>query len=200
MIRLDKNNAINLAKSGNSYGEIAINLNWQRPKPTGLKKFFGGGGNNGVDLDLGCLYEMQDGSKGCVQALGDVFGSLQNAPYVALDGDDRNGDSANGEWLRINGAQWSKVKRLLIYAYIYSGTPDWASTDAVVTVNPPQGQGEAVEVRLGVDANPKGFCGVATIENVNGEMKITRQARYFSGHEEADRAFGWGMSWTRGSK
>ncbi|CAM5532179.1 Tellurium resistance OS=Streptomyces glaucescens OX=1907 GN=SGLAU_10870 PE=4 SV=1 [Streptomyces glaucescens] len=32
-----------------------------------------------VDLDLGCLYELQDGTKGVVQPLGGYFGDV-NAP------------------------------------------------------------------------------------------------------------------------
>jgi tellurite resistance protein TerA len=195
-IRLEKNNAINLSKGSGSYGEVAINLNWTRKKPTGLAKFFGGGG--GVDLDLGCLYELQNGEKGAVQALGNAFGSLQRAPFIALDGDDRSGDSAGGEWLRINGVEWSQIKRVLIYTFIYEGTPDWAGTDAVVTIHSPNS--ENVEVRLGTDANSQNFCAIATIENDNGAMKITRQAHYCNGHQEADRRFGWGMSWVAGSK
>ena len=35
-----------------------------------------------VDLDLGGMYELMDGSKGMAQALGNSFGSLQSAPYV----------------------------------------------------------------------------------------------------------------------
>lgn len=194
-IRLDKNNTINLSKKGNSYGEVAINLNWTRKKPSGFLKFLGGGG---VDLDLGCLFEMKDGTKGTVQALGNAFGSLHSAPFIALDGDDRSGDNSNGEWMRINGVQWDQIKRVLVYAFIYQGTPDWAGTDAVVTIHSPAG--ENVEVRLGTDANPHGFCAIATIENDNGEMKITRQAHYCNGHQDADRRFGWGLNWVAGSK
>lgn len=44
----------------------------------------------GVDLDLGCLYELADGSKGIVQALGNSFGALNTHPFIQLDGDDRD--------------------------------------------------------------------------------------------------------------
>ncbi|MCZ9339976.1 Tellurium resistance, partial [Streptomyces sp. TRM76130] len=39
-----------------------------------------------VDLDLGCLYEMQDGAKGVVQPLGGLYGDVNAAPYVKLSG------------------------------------------------------------------------------------------------------------------
>ena len=54
------------------------------------------GGTSGIDLDLGCLYELNDGRKGAVQALGNAFGSLTNPPFISLDGDDRTGDSVGG--------------------------------------------------------------------------------------------------------
>ena len=95
-------------------------------------------------------------------------------------------------------AQWGQIKRLLIYAYIYEGTPDWASTEAVVTIHTPTG--ERVEVRLGADANPNGFCVVASIDNINGEMTVTRQVYYCQGQQPADHALRWGMSWVTARK
>lgn len=92
---LQKGQKVNLSK-GN--GEILINLNWSQPERSGW------GRQNGIDLDLGCLYELWDGRKGTVQALGNAFGSLINPPYISLDGDDRTGTSTDGENLRVNSA------------------------------------------------------------------------------------------------
>ena len=47
-----------------------------------------------IDLDLGCLYEFTDGSKGVVQALGNSFAASPRgvgARVIWLDGDDRSG-------------------------------------------------------------------------------------------------------------
>jgi len=71
-----------------------VNLNWSQgapPKKTGFLAKLAGAGSGAVDLDLGCLYELADGSKGVVQALGNSFGSLTSPPYISLDGDDRSG-------------------------------------------------------------------------------------------------------------
>ena len=54
-----------------------------------------------VDLDLGCLYELTDGTKGVVQPLGSFLGDLNEPPYVKLSGDDRFG-SASGETIYVN--------------------------------------------------------------------------------------------------
>ena len=134
-INLNKGQKINLSKTSNSgLGEILVNLNWNsRPVNQGfLKSLFGG--NNGIDLDLGCLYELKDGRKGAVQALGNSFGNLSVAPFISLDGDDRSGSSAEGENLRINGNQIIQFKRILVYTFIYEGVANWQQADATVTI------------------------------------------------------------------
>ena len=87
-----------------------------------------------IDLDLGCLYEMKDGKKGCIQALGKHFGSMEKYPYILLDGDDRTGNIATGENLRINGNQISQFKRILVYTFIYDGIANWKRADGIVTI------------------------------------------------------------------
>lgn len=76
--------SVSLTKSGERQGAMRVNLNWStgatpQPKKAGFfaKLAAAAGGSNGIDLDLGCLYELADGSKGVVQALGNSFGSLQ---------------------------------------------------------------------------------------------------------------------------
>ena len=87
-ISLEKGKKVSLKKGSQSgLGEILINLNWNtKPAKKGLFGVFGGG--QGIDLDLGCLFELKDGQKGAVQALGNAFGSLQHLPFIALDGDE----------------------------------------------------------------------------------------------------------------
>ena len=116
---------VSLTKQGSSTGMLRVNLNWNA-RPAGS----GGGGlfkrsAPTLDLDLGCLYEFTDGTKGVVQALGNVFGSFDQLPFIALSGDDRTGDVAAGETLRINGARWNELRRIAIFANIYDGVPNW---------------------------------------------------------------------------
>lgn len=136
---LDKTkSSISLEKDANYGGEIKINLNWNRG---GKKGFLSMGRSNQVDLDLGCLYELKDGTRGVVQALGDCFGSFRDEPYTQLMGDDRTGANADGEWLRINGAHWREIKRILIFSFIYeglpTGTPPMASSPSMCLINHP---------------------------------------------------------------
>jgi tellurite resistance protein TerA len=191
-VSLDKpGQAISLEKRGSSFGEISINLNWSR----GKKGFFGG---SAIDLDLGCLLEMADGDKSVVQALGRMFGSYDDWPYIALSGDDRTGDVSSGETMRINGAHWAKIKRIAIFANIYDGAPNWNTTDGVVTVTMPDQP--PIEVRMTEGRNDKRLCGVVLLENVGGTLKASRIVDYFRDQSELDRAFGWGLNWRAGSK
>ncbi|WP_172199920.1 TerD family protein [Saccharibacillus qingshengii] len=176
-----------------SIGEILINLNWNQRKSTG---FFGK--TAGVDLDLGCLFELKDGHKGTVQALGRAFGSLSSEPYVMLDGDDRTGTKAGGENMRINGAHLRDIKRIVVYAFIYEGAANWAQADGVVTI---KGGGPDIIVRMDEHGSRKGMCAVAMITNVGDQtFSIERLVEYFSGHRELDQAYNWGLRWQTGSK
>jgi len=192
-VTLDKpGQAVSLEKKGSSFGEIVVNLNWSR----GRKGFFGGG--TAIDLDLGCLFELSDGRKGVVQALGNVFGAFADAPYIALSGDDRTGDVSQGETLRINGARWSALRRIAVFANIYDGVPNWQQTDGVVTVTTPDQP--PVEVRMTEGRNDRRLCGVVLIENDGGRLKVTRIVDYYRDQQVLDQQLGWGMRWTAGRK
>ena len=124
--------------------------------------------------------------------------TMAENPYIELKGDDRTGAVTEGEWLRINGLHWSQFKRILIYAFIYEGVPNWAKTDGVVTIYVPN---EApLEIRLTEGASSLGMCATVLLENSNGALKVNREVRYFRGHQEMDKAYHWGLRWSAGSK
>ncbi len=187
--------SINLAKN-QSFADILINLNWS--SETGKKSFFGFGKPKKIDLDVGCLFELKDGQTNAIQALGDAFGDYDVEPYIELMGDDRSGDNADGETIRINGAQWNKIKRVLVYAFIYEGVTNWAETDGVVTVTV-AGQ-SPVEVRMDNGDNGKNLCGIVLLENDESGVKVTRLVEYHSDQSVLDRAHNWGLHWGHGSK
>lgn len=200
-ITLDKQRpSISLDKKDGDFGEIKINLNWNRTTPSGGGGFFASlrGKSGGIDLDVGCLYEMENGRKGAVQALGNAFGDFRDEPFIQLMGDDRTGSVSDGEWLRINGKEWRKMRRVLVYAFIYEGAPNWQATDGVITLYIP---GEPpIEVRLSEEGGTKGMCAIALLENVGGSVKVNRKVEFFKGHSDMDKAYNWGMRWSAGSK
>ncbi|WP_024674295.1 TerD family protein [Pseudomonas syringae] len=198
-ITLDKTRAsISLEKTSAGFGEIRVNLNWNRRSDNKGGGFFSMKKSNAIDLDVGCLFELQDGSKGAVQALGNSFGALDSEPFIKLMGDDRTGSVSDGEWLHINGAHWGKIRRILVYAFIYEGAPNWKETDGVVTIHAP-GQ-PPIEVRLNEEGGRQGMCAIALLENDNGAVKVTRRVDFHNGHSNMDKAYGWGMRWAAGSK
>ena len=202
-VELKKGQKVSLVKGGGGLGEISINLNWhQQPqtKKQGLLAsiFGGGGGAGGIDLDLGCLYELQDGEIGCVQALGNDFGSLSRRPWIALDGDDRTGSNAAGETLRVNGKMASKIKRILVYTFIYEGVANWQQADGVVTVKCP-GSPDII-VRMDEYGSSKAMCAIAMLENINDTFSVEKLVHFFSGHKSMDKAYHWGLRWEPGSK
>lgn len=190
---------ISLAKKGSAGGLLAVNLNWSQPEAKGglfRKKA------RGVDLDLACLYELSSGDKGVVQALGDSFEAYapgSDKPLLRLDGDDRSGTATGGENLTVDLAQLDAIRRILVFAYIYDGAPNWAEAAAVVTLTPTQGP--PVEVALDEHDPQARTCAIALLSNEGGELVVHREVRYVHGTQQAlDEAYSWGLQWQAGRK
>ncbi len=182
-------------------GRLHVNLNWEARPPAakgGLLKRLAGP-PKGIDLDLGCLYELTDGSKGVVQALGNAFGRLDAPPYISLSGDDRSGESSGGEDLFVNLARAGEIRRVLVFASIYDGVPSFEEAHGVVTLTP--GSGPSIEVRLDEQAGRSRMCAIALLEGGGTDLTVRREVRYLDGGQAAlDQAYGWGMTWTAGRK
>lgn len=199
-INLQKGQKVSLEKKSSAgLGEILVNLNWNsRPAKQGFLSSLLGG-NQGIYLDLGCLYELKNGQKGAVQALGNSFGNLNQAPYISLDGDDRTGAAAAGENLRINGNKLSEFKRILVYTFIYEGVANWQQADAIVTIKYPGA--EDIIVKMDTFNSSNIMCGLALFENQNDQtFSVEKIVQFYQGHQALDKAFNWGMSWKAGRK
>lgn len=193
-VELRKGQKVNLEKKNRSIGQILINLNWSQPVKRGLFSRV-----HPIDLDLGCLYELKNGQKGAIQALGNSFGQLNYPPYVTLDGDDRTGTSTEGENLRVNGDMVSQIRRLLVYTFIYEGAANWAEAKGIVTVKYPGSQD--IIVRMDEYGSSQKMCAIALFENQNDEtFSVEKIVRFYEGHEMMDRAFNWGLRWVAGTK
>lgn len=196
--------SVSLAKQGGTSGAMRVNLNWQV-----RKQFPGwggrwGGGQGDLDLDLCALYELADGRKGVVQALGNAFGSLNRPPYIHLDGDDRTGAVASGENLTVNLDHKQDFRRILVFVTIYEGAASFADLHATVTLQPQHGA--PIDFSLDECTVPSTVCALALITNNGGDLVVQREARYLvpergvSPQRTMDRAYGWGMNWTPGRK
>ncbi|MEU6772462.1 TerD family protein [Streptomyces sp. NPDC046759] len=196
--------SVSLAKQGGTSGAMRVNLNWQTMKHLSGWGGRWGGGRGELDLDLCALYELADGRKGVVQALGNAFGSLHRPPYIHLDGDDRTGATASGENLTINLDHRLDFRRILVFVTIYEGASSFADLHATVTLQPEHGA--PVDFSLDECTVPSTVCALALITNTGGDLVVQREARYLvpergvSPQRTVDRAYGWGMNWTPGRK
>ncbi len=184
------------------FESITIGVEWDnvKTKDSGfIGKLLKRAVSSGVDLDLGCLYELEDGSRGAIQAFGKKFGAADEPPFIALSGDERTGNSKGmDEKIRIKGAHWGKIKKLIVYLYIYGGVTDWAKLNPRVIIDVP-GQEDLI-VTLSKHNDELDICAVGELENVRGGIRLTNHTEYFPGHEEMDRAFGFGLEWGEGRK
>lgn len=198
---------VSLAKQGGTSGAMRVNLNWE------VRRQFSGWGaklgravaqHSDLDLDLCALFELTDGRKGVVQALGNAFGALHQPPYIHLDGDDRTGASSSGENLTINLDHRDKLRRVLVFVTIYEGARSFADLHATVTLQPQHGA--PIDFSLDECTVPSTVCALALLTNNGGDLVVQREARYLvpargvSPQRTVDHAYGWGMNWTPGRK
>lgn len=189
-VLLDKqgeSRSLALVKTGKAAkpGVLTFNLNWAQPR-------FG----RGVDLDLGCFVEMQDGDKMVIQPLGRQFGWVTKWPWIKLDRDDRTGQHGSGETLTIHRPDL--IRRVLVFAMIYEGTTDFGAVKAQLTMDDPTG-GQTL-VRLENPSARRSWCAIAMVSGNGLDVKITKEERYFRHHEEADRHYAYGFQWRAGTK
>ncbi|MFH9063523.1 TerD family protein [Streptomyces coeruleorubidus] len=199
--------SVSLTKQGGTSGALHVNLNWQvRKQFSGWSSKFGrpAATHSDLDLDLCALYELTDGSKGVVQALGNAFGALHQPPYIHLDGDDRTGAVSTGENLTVNLDHKNDFRRLLVFVTIYEGARSFADLNATVTLRPQHGA--PIDFSLDECTVPSPVCALALITNTGGDLVVQREARYLvpergvSPQRTVDYAYGWGMNWTPGRK
>ncbi|AKZ54164.1 putative stress protein [Streptomyces ambofaciens ATCC 23877] len=199
--------SVSLTKQGGTSGALRVNLNWQ------VRKQFSGWArklgrpvalHDDLDLDLCCLYELTDGSKGVVQALGNAFGALHQPPFIHLDGDDRTGAVASGENLTVNLDHKQYFRRVLVFVTIYEGARSFADLHATVTLQPQYGA--PIDFSLDECTVPSTVCALALITSTGSDLVVQREARYLvpergvSPQRTVDHAYGWGMNWTPGRK
>lgn len=198
---------VSLTKQGGISGGMRINLNWE------VRKQFKGWGaklgravamHSDLDLDLCALYELADGRKGVIQALGNAFGALDRPPFIHLDGDDRTGANASGENMSINLDHKNAFRRILIFVTIYEGARSFADLNAKVTLTPQHGA--SIDFSLDECTVPSTVCALALLTNEHGDLLVRRESRFLvpergvSPQRTVDYAYGWGLDWTPGRK
>jgi uncharacterized protein involved in tellurium resistance len=186
-----------ITERGSTGGQLRVSLRWRAAAPAAKKGMLGrlmaaaAGDPAGVALDLACLWEFTDGTRGVVQALGGIVAAPHHGtPIIRLTDGHPHGD------MLVDLARAGEIRRVLFFALFHTGVPDWAASGVVVTFHP--ASGPAFEVRLD-NAEPGAFtCAVAMLENQGDELVIRREVRFIRGGQaDLDRIYGWGMAWRR---
>ena len=192
---------VSLTKQGSAGGTLRVNLNWNaRPANAGGGFFKRRAVGRSTSTSAACT-SSATAPRVRSRRSGNAFRDWNKfgpKPIIWLDGDDRSGSNAEGENLFVDLSDVSRIRRIMVFAFIYEGVPNWAAADGVVTLFPVAGP--QVEVRLDEHAAKSGMCGIAMLENVGGELSVRREVRYVGGHSDLDRAYGWGMQWKAGRK
>ena len=191
---------MSLTKQGSVGGMLRVNLNWNaKPGEHGRRVLQAGDGRQpAIDLDLGCLYEFTDGTKGVVQALGNAFRDRHQraTPIIWLDGDDRvryergrrepvhrprPQPRSSGSWCSPSSTRGA----------------NWAAADGVVTLFP---VGARRSRCASTSTRRRPHVRDRDARERGGELSVRREVRYVGGHRVLDRAYGWGMNWKAGRK
>lgn len=197
---------IDLTKGNKSItGEIKINLDWS--KGGFFKQMFG----KSIDLDLGCFYELRDGSKMLIDGLqfshgrgGDREhrtrqGCYTQSPYIWHMGDDRGSSSESGETILVNPIGIPNIKRITIYTFIFEGVAKWSETNATIKISVPGC--EDIIVQMGQQISDKRFCAIASIEiGQDNSIEVQKLVTFHNNHSECDRLYNWGFKYNVGSK
>ena len=119
-----------------------------------------------VDLDLYCMYELKDGTKGTIYY--GRKGSLNSKPFIKLDQDSGIGDTAGDNEENMEFGDISKIKYAIIVANIFAKMTSFAKYNASVIV---QNEDTAFTVPL-TTKKVGSWCVVAKVDNSGDETKL----------------------------
>lgn len=184
---------VNIAKKEEPQ-PIHINLNWDQ----NAKKKSGWFGSKTLtaDLDLGCMYELQNGDRGVIQALGKRFGVRDRSPWIFLDKDDRSGNANDGENLFI--MRPDQIKQVMIFTFIYEGAGNFSDVNGRMLLR--DTVGNEISIHLDSPDPSKIFCAVCLLRHTGDALEIVKEERYFKDHAQADSHYHFGFQWKAGSK
>lgn len=197
-ISLQKGGNVNLSKEAPNLTTMVIGLGWD-PRST-----------DGAEFDLdGSAFLLKADGKARSDSDFIFYNNLKSIDGAVVHAGDNRDGSGDGddEKITINlktvPPEIDKIKRALVFTFIYEGAPNWSATDGVVTIEIPDQP--PVEVRLDQGGNQP-LCAIALIENRGGTLQVTKLVDYFSQqgstsvHQLLDTKYGFGLRWKTGSK
>ena len=135
--------------------------------------------------ELGCLYELTDGTKGYVGPFGNSWGDYHQKPFVRYFSTAIGDNPQSGEAVAINGTKLTRVERVLVFATIIDGGPATRQLSLTIPGSRP------VEVPVG----GPGLVAVALVEVSNGVVAVTYLGESFADYQTMDDRYSWGLRW-----
>lgn len=185
--------------------EIRILLSWTKDTDAGFFQRMLGGDK--VDLDLGCYYELRNGSRtliDCLQFAADApasrsessrQGCYDQEPYIWHTGDNlgRDNEEEHVEEIIVNPIGLQQIRCITVYAYIFDGPASWDAFGAKVTLRIPGC--EDIAVTLEGDGSKNRFCAAMhiDIDEDGSSIKVSKLGTLHLGHSDCDQAYGWGL-------
>lgn len=180
-------------------GALHLTLGWSnaptdpRSARAGIKR--------STDVHLGCLWEMSDAESGVIQSLEAGSDHAPGHGSTVLRLGPRS--ETRGETLTVALSQARRLKRLVLFVYAYSRTPEWGPLAPVLVA---ELKGATIEMRLDraaevIDpAEPAGsVCVLASLHRVGSDLVLRREAEMLYGQQAvAAQAFGWDLAWADG--
>jgi len=183
--------------------EILVGLTWTHTAKPSKHHFLGRmlqiddeNSDSSIELSLGCLYELRDGRKGAIQELGAFYGAYDKPPYILHMADDPREITMEGEFIRINERFVKRLKRILFYAFTEEKEPHWDKTKPVLSIKH-AGSPEIV-LKLKDQDTDMNLCALVLFKNTGNSICVSRESRFFYGHEDMDLAYQWGIGWSGG--
>ena len=180
-------------------GAMHLTLGWSN-QPTD-ERSLRAGLKRSTDLHLGCLWETADGASGVLQSLGGGSDAAPGHGSTVLRLGPRS--ESIGQTVTVALAQVHRLKRLALFAYAYSRTPEWGPLAPVLVA---ELKTASVEMRLDREADlidpadPRGsVCVLASLHRVGDELVLRRESQMLYGQQSAAaEAFGWDLAWADG--
>jgi uncharacterized protein involved in tellurium resistance len=144
------------------------------------------------DLAIGAVYQLDDGTEGIVQSLGDALSGPAGVALPVL----RLKRRPEGELLTVDLRRVTDLRRALVYGY--SPTTAALAWQGVVVV----GTYGGARIEVPIDREPfTGTVALLTIYNVGGELVLRSEMEPFAGPPEtAAVAFDYHLPWLEGRR
>lgn len=166
---------------------VQVRLNQSKKYSRSLGLFSKLMGNKVPDIALGCMYETIDGKKGVIQSCDGNFGAISKSPYIFLDKDDRAKVAKNSENVTIYRLEMIKQ---IIFFLICQSAEDFQSVNNQMTFK--INNGEQIHIQLN-NPDRNFLCATAMIKNIDSQVNIIKEEKYFSGHNLADNYYQFGF-------